>query len=131
MHTSQVSYFTSGTQITFHPTQCPVHLSVQCSQLGHTSKNANYVNCSIIFQPQFEPACIAANCQCGTSYLYIFCGAILRLLVPIYIVRVWVVKKNVLKYAAKYHKSCPMMRSQKTAARLEGTLKPVYIVIWF
>ena len=39
----------------FHPSQWPAHLLVQHSQLERTSKHANYVNRSTIFQPNFEP----------------------------------------------------------------------------
>ena len=38
----------------FHPAQWPMHLSVQHSQLERTSKHANYVNHSTLFQANFD-----------------------------------------------------------------------------
>ena len=67
---------------TFHFT--PAHLLVQHSQLEHTSKHANYVNRSIIFQPNFEPV-YPLTARVEPFDLYIFCRAIHGLSVHIYI----------------------------------------------
>ena len=80
MHTSQVSYFTLDTQITslsFHPSQWPAHLLVQHSQLERTSKHANYVNRSIIFQSKFEHVYpLTARAEPFDFYVHIYIAGI-------------------------------------------------------
>ena len=113
--------------LSFHPSQWPAHLLVQHSQLERTSKHANYVNCSIIFQPNFEPV-YPLNARAEPFDFYIFCRAIHGLPVHIYIARVRLVKKNVLKCAATYRESRPATRSRKTVTTVEGILQPGYKV---
>ena len=109
--------------LSFHPSQWPAHHLVQHSQLERNSKHANYVNLSIIFQPNFEPV-YPLNARAEPFDFYIFCRAINGLPVHIYIARVRLVKKNVLKYAATYRESRPATRSRKTATTVEGILQP-------
>ena len=113
--------------LSFHPSQWPAHLLVQHSRLERTSKHANFVNRSIIFQPNFEPV-YPLTARAEPFDFYIFCRAIHGLSVHIHIARVRVVKKNVLKYAATYRESRSATRSRKTATKLEGILKPGYKV---
>ena len=80
MYTSQVNYFTLDTQITslsFHPSQWPAHLLVQHSQLERTSKHANYVNRSIIFQSKFEHVYpLTARAEPFDFYVHIYIAGI-------------------------------------------------------
>ena len=69
--------------LSFHPSQWPAHLLVQHSQLERTSKHANYVNHSIIFQPNFEPV-YTLTTRVEPFDLYIVCRAIHGLSVHIY-----------------------------------------------
>ena len=73
-----------SSHLSFHPSQWPAHLLVQHSQLERTSKHANYVNRSIIFQPNFEPV-NPLNARAEPFDFYIFCRAIHGLPVHIYI----------------------------------------------
>ena len=132
MHTSQVSYFTLGTQITsphlsFHPSQWPAHLLVQHFQLEHTSTHANYVNRSIIFQPNFE-AVYPLNARAEPFDFYIFCRAIHGLPVHIYIARVRLVQKKCTKICGNISRVSPATRSRKTATTVESILQPGYKV---
>ena len=101
MHTNQVSYFTLGTQITL-PFISPFKVASACislysiPKLERTSKHANYVNRSIIFQPNFEPM-YPLTARAEPFDFYIFCRAIHGLSVHIYIARVRVVKKKCTK----------------------------------
>ena len=82
--------------LSFHPSQWPAHLLVKHFQLERTSKHANYVNRSIIFQPNFEPV-YPLNARAEPFDFYIFCRAIHGLPVHIYIARVRLVKKKCTK----------------------------------
>ena len=92
--------------LSFHPSQWPAHLLVQHSQLERTSKHANYVNLSIIFQPNFEPV-YPLNARAEPFDFHIFCRAIHGLPVHIYIARVRLVKKKCTKICGNISRVSP------------------------
>ena len=83
---SQLLYSWYSNHASFHPSQWPVHLLVQHSQLERTSKHVNFVNRSIIFQPNFEPV-YPLRTRAEPFDFYIFCRAIRGLSGHIYILR--------------------------------------------
>ena len=103
---SQLLYSWYSNYLSFHTSQWPVHLSVQHSQLERTSKHANYVNRSIIFQPNFEPV-YPLTARAEPFDFYIFCRAIHGLSVHIYIARVRVVKKKCTKICGNISRVSP------------------------